>query len=47
MLLPLPLIGRHVEVREGHLEDSVGYPVLVVLGNIDNPEVPSDHERDW
>ena len=47
MLLPLPLIGGHVEMGEGHLEDSVGYPVLVVLGNVDNLEVPPDHEGDW
>ena len=32
MLLSPPLIGRHVEMGESHLEDGVGDPILVVLG---------------
>ena len=31
MLLSSPLVGRHIEVRESHLEDGVGDPILVVL----------------
>ena len=32
VLLSPPLIGRHVEMGESHLEDGVGDPILVVLG---------------
>ena len=30
LLLPPPLIRRHVQVREGHLENSVGDAILVI-----------------
>ena len=31
VLLSPPLIGRHVQVGESHLEDGIGDPILVVL----------------
>ena len=31
MLLSPPLIGRHVQMGERHLEDGIGDPILMVL----------------
>ena len=46
LFLSLAFIGCHVELRESHLEERIGNPVLVILRNVDNVHVPADHQGD-
>ena len=46
LLLPPPLVGAHVQVREGHLEDCVCNSELVVLGDSHNVHVPHQHQSE-